>query len=293
MEESCKYLDYVYTASMSRPSEPPPFAVRTAGHIFNQPRHSTPGTRQNDVMLTVFLAGRGSYHLDGRQLEVAPGMVGLVPPGHPGILMADPRDPYDHFYCRFGGGYAHRLAAEIREAHGGARFFPEERSGEVAELLRRMGRLHRAELPARMGEPELLLARALVLLSGAPEPPGGRALTSAALEHHLREHVSEPFDLAAVAGHFGVSRTSLCRAARKLCGKTAQELAEAVKIEWAATLLASGAVNVSEAARRVGYEDPFYFSRVFRRRTGAAPRDWARRGRRDRSDGSDGSDRSV
>ena len=261
----------------NRPGRPvPPFAVRTAGHVFGQPHHSTPGTRRGDVMLTVFLAGRGSYYLAGRRLDVGPGMVGLVPPSRPGILLADPAEPYDHYYCRFGGGYALRLAGEVRAARGG-RFFAHERSAEVADLLRRMGGLRRAELPPRMGEAELLLARALVVLGAEPEPPRGRALSAAALEHYLREHISEPFELGRVAEHFGVSRTSLCRAARALAGRTVLELAEGLKVEWAGTLLASGAANVSGAAERVGYADPFYFSRVFRRRTGVAPREWARR----------------
>ena len=260
-----------------RPAPPvPPFAVRTAGHIFDRPHHSTPGTRRGDVMLTVFLAGRGSYYLGGRRREVGPGMVGLVGPARPGILLADPGEPYDHYYCRFGGGYALRLAAEIRAARGG-RFFAHGRAAEVADLLRRMGALHRAELPLRMGEPELLLARALLVLAAEPEPPRGRALSAMALEHYLREHISEPFELGRVAEHFGVSRTSLCRAARGLTGRTVLEIAEGLKVEWAGTLLASGAASVAQAAERVGYPDPFYFSRVFRRRTGLAPREWARR----------------
>jgi AraC-like DNA-binding protein len=256
----------------------PPFAVRTAGHVFDQPGHSTPGTRQADVMLTVFLAGEGRYWLGGASLKVEPGMVGLVPPSRPGILLADPDRPYDHYYCRFGGAYARRLAAEARAAHGG-RFFRHERHGEVADLLRRMGVIHRAELPRRMGEAELLLAGALVLLAGAPAGGDPRALAAAGLEHYCREHVSEPFDLARVAEHFGVSKTSLCRAARRLAGRTVLDMAEGAKIEWARTLLASGAANVAETARRTGYADPFYFSRVFRKLTGMSPREWARRRR--------------
>ena len=263
----------------------PPFAVRTAGHVANDPHHSTPGSRQTDVMLTVFLAGQASYFLGGQRQAVTAGMVGLVPPRRVGILLSDPADPDDHYYCRFGGSYAMRLAAEIRAARGG-RFFCHERCAEVADCLRRMGPLQRAELPARMGRVEVLLAEALELLARPPERARGPGLTAAALTEYLREHIAEPFRLAAVAERFGMSRASLCRASRRLTGRTVQEMAEALKIEWAATLLSAGVANVGEAARRVGYEDAFYFSRVFRKRTGRAPRELARRRRNGEPGGS-------
>lgn len=79
----------------------PPFAVRTAGLIRDQPFHSTPCSRQGDVMLTVCLGGRGAYRSPVEDAEVIAGMVGLVPWVAPGVLMADPRDPYVQCYCRW------------------------------------------------------------------------------------------------------------------------------------------------------------------------------------------------
>jgi AraC-like DNA-binding protein len=258
------------STQVSRRPALPPFAVRTAGHVFSQPHHSTPGSRQTDVMLTVFLSGRANYFLEGKSQAVEAGMVGLVPPRRVGILLSDPSDPDDHYYCRFGGGYAMRLAAQVRQSRG-ARFFRHQRYEEVAECIRKMGPLHRAELPSRMGRAEVLLAEALELLSRPPGPASGPGLTAAALGEYLREHIGEPFRLKPVAEHFGMSPASLCRAAKRLAGRTVLDLAEEMKVEWAGTLLASGAANVSEAARRTGYADAFYFSRVFRKRTGEAP----------------------
>jgi AraC-like DNA-binding protein len=139
-----------------------------------------------------------------------------------------------------------------------------------------MGSRGRALLPERMGTRELLLAEALVLLSGREGAAAGPRLTTNSLRNYLLEHVSEPFELARVAEHFGMSRASLCRAARRVAGRTVLDIAEELKIDWARTLLDSGAVNVGEAARRVGYSDPFYFSRVFKKRTGLSPRAWLR-----------------
>ncbi len=253
--------------------QPSPFQVRTSGHVSGQPHHSTPGTKQGDVMLTAFLAGRGTYVLDGQRTPIEPGTVGLVSGPDPGILLADAADPYDHYYCRFSGGYARQLVDEILEVRG-QRFFLDDRCEEVADLLRRMGRTQRPLLHDSMAAEELLLAEALVLLSDQSAAGNVPRLTSNSLTQYLLEHVSEPFELAHVAEHFRMSRASLCRAARRVIGRTVLEVAEELKIDWARTLLASGALNVGETARRVGYPDAFYFSRVFKKRTGLAPRAW-------------------
>jgi AraC-like DNA-binding protein len=231
-------------------------------------------------MLTAFLSGRGFYVLERRRTVIEDGVIGLVAGADPGILLADPAAPYDHYYCRFSGDYARLLAGEILERRGN-RFFADDRCERIADLLRRMGQTGRALLPSRMGRQELLLAEALELLAGPAGASSANRLTANSLRSYLLEHVSEPFELSPAAAHFGMSRAALCRAARRVAGRTVGDIAEELKIDWARTLLASGGLNVAETARRVGYSDPFYFSRVFRKRTGLSPRAWlkARAGR--------------
>jgi AraC-like DNA-binding protein len=198
-------------------------------------------------------------------------MVGIVPPERPGILAANPGDPYLLCYCRFGGAYAASLAAFIL-AREGRRFFPSPHLEAVGDLIRRMGRVRRLDLPEQMGRAEVLLAEALVLLHGGWEAPLLQpSLTAFAVEEWLRAHLSQPTDLDAVAEAFGVSRSTLCRCLRQSAQTTVQKLHESLKLEWASHLLRNTGLNVTEVARRVGYADPFYFSRVFRRRYGVAP----------------------
>jgi len=47
-----------------------------------------------------------------------------------------------------------------------------------------------------------------------------------------------------------------------------------MKMDWARALLAESGLPVTEVARRVGYADPFYFSKVFRRHAGDSPSRW-------------------
>jgi AraC-like DNA-binding protein len=255
----------------------PPYRVRTAGCIDRQRWHSTPGTRGADAMLTVVLAGAGWYRSPAGEMRVGPGAVGMVV-GHPaGLLRADPEDPYLHLYCRFGGAYALALAGAWA-ARAGAAFIPLAHAARVADHLRAMGQLHRTELPASMGEPEVALARALCALA-SDEPAAAPALTSAALEEHLRARVSEPTDLDAIARHFQVSRSTLCRLSRRAFGIGVRAVHERLKLAWAAHLLDAG-IGVGECAARVGFSDRRYFTRVWRARERERPGERAARARR-------------
>ncbi|NQU41471.1 MAG: helix-turn-helix domain-containing protein [Lentisphaerae bacterium] len=52
------------------------------------------------------------------------------------------------------------------------------------------------------------------------------------------------------------------------------EYQTSIRIERAEKLLGDVTLNISDIARQVGYEDPGYFTRRFRQRTGLSPRQW-------------------
>jgi len=262
-----------------RPPSPPtalPFRVRTLGRIRGQPYHTTPGTHHDDTMLTVVLAGRGRYLWPGGSIAVRAGMVGLVRPGpEPGVLMAEPTDPYDHVYCRFAGDEALRMAERIAAGQRGRRFFPHAAWEALSALLLRA--LARGEVRAvadagRMQRPDAVLAEALTLLEAppaedvAPGPPSAAQLLA-----YLHDRLAEPTDLAAMARHFGYSKSHLCRVARAALGTTIQRAWEDARMERARVLLTQRSLPVAEVARRTGYADPAYFANVFRRRVGLTP----------------------
>ncbi|GDY13579.1 hypothetical protein LBMAG53_24570 [Planctomycetota bacterium] len=250
----------------------PPFAIRTVGLMDRRPWHSTPGTRVDDWMLTVFLGGRGWYQHHGGTVLVVGGMLGLVPPIQPGILAADPDDPYIHWYCRFNGAHACHLADGILASRGGVRFAQCAQTASIADRLRAVAPIHRTDLPERMGSAEVALAGILVGLSGSEEHRDeGKFFTAESLEDHLRRNLDQPTDLEAIARHFQVSVRTLTRRCSAWTGRSVQRWHEQMKMTWAADLLASTEISVSEVAQRSGYRDPAYFSRVYRRHHGHPP----------------------
>jgi AraC-like DNA-binding protein len=88
--------------------------------------------------------------------------------------------------------------------------------------------------------------------------------------------VAEPLSLDKMAAHFRVSRFHLSRRARAVLGTSLGHASRDAKLGLALALLDAPTVDLSiaEIARRVGYQDPLYFSKVFRRALGKSPRDY-------------------
>lgn len=224
-------------------------------------------------MLTVCLAGRGHYILGDVPHRVEPGTVGLVLPDRPvGVLMADAEDPYDHYYCRFAGPFALDLARQAAPDSENP-FAPSPHCRQLADLLERMTHTHDRDAvrPDRFQPADGILAEVLAVLTAPPVAARDRPTAREMLDY-MHTRLAEPADLGVMAEHFGLSKSHLCRIARPLLGETIHRVWQEMKMRWARDLLSQSPLSVTEVARRVGFEDPFYFSRVFRKHTGMTPR---------------------
>lgn len=250
---------------------PLPFQVRTSGTINRDEYHSTPGTRAKDFMLMAFTSGCGIYRRGSVRMYITPGTVALIPPDPPyGVLISDKSKPYSHAYCRFNGSVACELARNIIETQGGF-FFSSKDTFEIAGIIRSMGYIIRNTLPDKMGRREVKLMHILLLLTGDYQQDDQHVLSDEAIRNYLEANINTATDLDAMAEYFCTSKSTLCRAAQKMCGTTIQQLHQKIKMEWAKELLCSGEFNVRESAARTGYKDPLYFSRVFRKTFGKTP----------------------
>lgn len=90
-------------------------------------------------------------------------------------------------------------------------------------------------------------------------------------------HLADP-DLAVVRleRELGLSNTQLYRKLKALTGKGGNELIRSVRLQRAAQLLKAGRRQVAEVAYDVGFNDPNYFIRVFRKEFGVSPGEWSR-----------------
>lgn len=90
----------------------------------------------------------------------------------------------------------------------------------------------------------------------------------------ITRHIREPRDTQFYAGKLGLSQTHLNRLVRAACGLSLQRLIAKRHIEVAQQELLFTLSTVQVISDRLGFADPSYFCRFFKRETGMTPREW-------------------
>ncbi|MFC5286984.1 AraC family transcriptional regulator [Actinokineospora guangxiensis] len=140
-------------------------------------------------------------------------------------------------------------------------------AGLVAEL-------HREYVTRAEDTDSVLRALLHVLLVRAARigAPRGPSRPGAVAEEFARLRSRAPlWSVAAYAGRIGVTPGHLTQAVKSATGRPASQLVREARVREAKRLLAGTRLTVRQVAARVGFADPAYFCRFFRRETGVSP----------------------
>ncbi len=93
----------------------------------------------------------------------------------------------------------------------------------------------------------------------------------------ILENLSKPdFAVPEISSCFGISEVHLRRIFKAATGTFPMCYINYLRLEKAKTMLAESSMKVSEIAEAVGFSDPYYFSRLFKTKTGVSPASFRR-----------------
>lgn len=196
----------------------------------------------------------------------APSLIWLTP-GTPHHYGADPVTGWDESFVDFTGpatttytelGYIEPDRPLVPLSDTAA---PRAAVGRMVRAARRGNPLLEVETGAAVHELLVALRRARADVS----PDGDPVL------HALARDAFQPLSVAEHAARHGMTPAELRTAVRRGAGCSPKDYLLGIRLGRAKELLATGDLPVAAVARRVGYDDPAYFSRLFARRVGMAP----------------------
>jgi len=240
-----------------------------SGHFVERPH----GTSQH--ILIACLSGGGSCKVLGRDWKLKTGDLLFLPPREAHVYRADPLSPWTIFWIHFRGRQAedHRKILGVTPTKAVV-------STDDPNVLREAFEDTFRHANHGFGEASLIgLSTAFTRLLGLAKvhqiAPGGRSRQA---ENRLLKTLSQMrLDLARawtldeLAHHANLSVPHFTALCRIQTGMPPLGLLIRLRLQHAMDLLQRGDHNVAEAALTVGYDDPFYFSRLFKKHIGIPP----------------------
>ena len=96
-------------------------------------------------------------------------------------------------------------------------------------------------------------------------------------QNWVADHYAHPSPVTAMALQCGLPQRSFQRRFKAATGMAPLEYVHTLRIEEAKHLLETGELPLAAVAQEVGYEDPAYFGRLFRRQVNMSPAQYRRR----------------
>lgn len=225
-------------------------------------------TRREGAEETILLycaQGRGRVQVGDRHWTLGPNTAFCIPRGAPHTYAADAADPWSLWWVHFKGS--------------DAALYPLDKCcvltpppGTGTRMQDWFGLLFEALEGAYSLENFVYLSQVLGLilagLSRRPDPAGA-PLTR--VVRWMYAHLAEPLTLDRLSRELGISKSGLNALFRRYAHRPPLQFFTRLRMTEAAKLLRRTEEPVSAIARQLGYEDPYYFSRTFKKAMGISP----------------------
>ncbi|MGE4586620.1 MAG: AraC family transcriptional regulator [Mangrovibacterium sp.] len=242
-------------------------------------RERKEGVEQTILIYNV--AGSGFIHVSGRETRLDAGHFFIIPEGLPHAYAACPKNPWSIYWIHVSGRKSGYLA---RPALQSVPVLPNNNSriNERIDLFREIFRsLERGYSIETLEYVNLCLPRLLATFSYLSQyrsfkeqiamDPVSRSI------NYMLEHISQKISLEELAGEVSLSMSHFSRLFQSRTGHSPVDYHIQLKIQHSCRLLDNTGLSVSDVAREAGYEDPFYFSRQFRKVMNMSPREYRKR----------------
>jgi AraC-like DNA-binding protein len=253
--------------------------VLFAGHSQTEPGHRMGPQVLDYYLMHTVMEGSGTFRCRDRMYELEPGDSFFILPGELHTYQADDADPWRYRWIAFRGTQAERwlqtagISPERPIVFGG-----DEVPAKAAQAIER--RFRSGDWTSDWeAEGWLRLAFASWARTNRPDGPPAQSRAGIAASQAdraarwLEAQLTQSVSIADMAKELGYHRTHLSKLFRKDRGMSPVRYLQKIRMERAKLLLHEP-LTVEQVAASVGYADPLYFSKAFKKWVGCTPTDY-------------------
>ncbi|MDC7235350.1 MAG: AraC family transcriptional regulator [Spirochaetales bacterium] len=230
---------------------------------------------------SLILSGQGFYELKGKRLPVKAPMMITQSPGQP--VHYGPEGEWEELFIIYNAGYeSYFRDRKILESP----LWPVWRLSEIKSLLldqfhhtqKQLDRENLCDLYDRM---DLTLEKVIIDSRQEPHLPGETHLQLFVqnLYKRIETDCGGSYDFHRLASEAGFSASSFRRCWEDMYSTPPGQSLIEMRMQRACRYLAETDMPVKEIAWNLGYEDPLYFSRLFRKKRDESPGSYRKRTR--------------
>jgi AraC family transcriptional regulator of arabinose operon len=248
------------------------FFPQAAGHL----RERAKGVDQ--AVFIYCTRGRGWCELAGVRHVVQAGELLVIPPEAPHAYGADPERPWTITWVHATGDHIGLYLKELGTSIERPVLYLGENPQVLALFEEVLEEVEHGYAPAQLLYASQVLAHLIGVMirhrhkqrRGSPD----REQNIAQTVQFMKQHLEQPLHIAALAAMANLSASHYIALFKRQTGHAPIDYFIRLRMRQACQLLDTTELSVKEIAARVGYEDPFHFSRVFKTVNEASPTDY-------------------
>ncbi len=232
-----------------------------------------------EFQLVYITRGRGFFRSEGdSRSEVSEGTVFLLFPGVWHSYAPDPQTGWDEYWVGFKGSYADQLRQNgILNPRNPV--YPVGWHASIEERFSDIFQVADQELPGFQLELASLVFQLLtqlhcILLRQQTSNETQKLVERARLL--MQHNVMSNMETDSLLEELSVSYSTLLSAFKHYTGLSPYQYFLQLKVHKARELLQDASMSVKEVSHRLAFDNQYYFSRIFKRKTGMSPSDWQR-----------------
>ena len=240
------------------------------------------GPAIRDYYLVHFVKhGKGIYHFKQSSITVSENELFLIPPNEVTIYQADSHNPWEYYWFGLSGNSAKHLLSIVGLNKENRKI--KYRLGHVFAIDRIIYELTNI---TQENESDTLfeLSKLYEIFSYLKKnydtqhnrqntKPTENNYVKTAIDYMNRNYMQRT-SIAFIADYVGIDRTILFRYFKKDTGISPKEYLIRLRMQKAVALLETTDLSIKEITFSVGYQDPYLFSKMFKKRHSISPRQY-------------------